>query len=79
MEVPATVKKSLWEALKALLSLVALWGLIPVPHLLHLLILHWSVLWVPLRACISEVASVTTLEANITHLSIGSIRPCWSA
>jgi hypothetical protein len=48
----------------ALLSLVALRGLIPVPHLLHLLVLHWGVWRVPLRACIGIVTKLSTLEAS---------------
>jgi hypothetical protein len=48
----------------ALLSIVGLRGLIPVPHLLHLLVLHWGVWRVPLRARVGIVTKLSTLEAS---------------
>jgi hypothetical protein len=48
----------------ALLSLVGLRGLIPIPRLLHLLVLHWSVWGVPLRARVGIVTKLSALEAS---------------
>jgi hypothetical protein len=48
----------------ALLSLVGLRGLILVPHLLHLLVLHWCVWRVPLRARVGIVTKLSTLETS---------------
>lgn len=47
----------------------ALWGLIFTPHLLHLLVLHWSVLGIPLGPSIGIVTNLSTLEASVVHLS----------
>jgi hypothetical protein len=48
----------------ALLSLVGLQGLIPIPHLLHLLVLHWGVWRVPLWASVGIVTKLSALEAS---------------
>jgi hypothetical protein len=56
----------------ALLSLVGLRGLIPAPHLLHLLVLHWCVWMVPLWANVGIVTKLSALEAS----SGGGIRRC---
>ena len=63
----------------ALLPLVALRDLVPIPRLLHLLILHWSVGHVSLGASISVVTSLTTLEASVARGGVRRIGPCWSA
>jgi hypothetical protein len=47
-----------------MLSLVGLRGLIPVPHLLHLLVLHWCVWGVSLRGSVGVVTKLSTLEAS---------------
>ena len=61
---------------KALLSLVTLWGLVSVPHLLRWLTLHWSVGSVPLGASIGIMTSFSTLE---TSDASGGAGPCWGA
>jgi hypothetical protein len=48
----------------ALLFLVSLRGLIPIPHLLHLLVLHWHVWRVPLWARVGIVTMLSALEAS---------------
>jgi hypothetical protein len=51
----------------ALLPLVALRGLVPIPHLLYLLVLQWGVRSSPLGAIIGIVANLPTLVATIAH------------
>ena len=60
----------------ALLSLIALWSLVPIPHLLHLLTLHWGVWSIPLGTGICIMPILSTLEANGTSWGAG---PHWGA
>jgi hypothetical protein len=55
------------------LSLVGLRGLIPAPHLLHLLVLHWGVWRVPLLANVGIVTKLSALEES----SSGRVRRCY--
>jgi hypothetical protein len=50
-----------------LLSLVALRGLVPIPHLLHLLVLHRSVRGDLLGVVVGIVTNLPTLVAVLTH------------
>jgi hypothetical protein len=50
-----------------LLSLVALRGLVPIPHLLHLLVLHRSVRGDLLGVVVGIVTNLPTLVAVVTH------------
>jgi hypothetical protein len=50
-----------------LLSLVALRGLVPIPHLLHLLVLHRSARSVPLRTGISIMPNLSTFKAIVAR------------
>jgi hypothetical protein len=50
-----------------LLSLVALRGLVPIAHLLHLLVLHRIVRGGPLGAVVDIVTNLPTLVAAFTH------------
>jgi hypothetical protein len=57
-----------------LLPLVALRGLVPAPHLLHLLVLHGGAWGVPLRTGISIMPNPSTLEASAAR---GGVRCTW--
>ena len=58
------------------LSLVALWGLVPTPHLLTL---HWSTLGVSLGVVVGKVTSLSTLKASVAHRGVGRTRSHWSS
>jgi hypothetical protein len=50
-----------------LLSLVALRGLVPIPHLLRLLVLHRGAWRVPLRTSISIMPNLSTFKTAIAR------------
>jgi hypothetical protein len=50
-----------------LLSFVALRGLVPAPHLLHLLVLHRGAWGVPLRIGISLMPNLSTFKASVAR------------
>jgi hypothetical protein len=50
-----------------LLSLVTLRGLVPIPHLLHLLVMHRSARSVPLRTSISIMPNLSTFKTIVSR------------
>jgi hypothetical protein len=50
-----------------LLPLVALWGLVPTPQLLHLLVLHRGDRRVPLGTGISKMSNLSTFKATVAR------------
>ena len=63
----------------ALLYLVALWGLVPIPHLLRLLTLHGGSRGGPLGAVVGIVANFPTLIASVAHRIVRCVGPHWGA
>ena len=55
----------------ALLSLGALWGLVPTPYLLTL---HWGILGASLGTVVGKMAGLSTLEAGFMNRSVGHTR-----
>jgi hypothetical protein len=58
-----------------LLSLVALRGLVPIPHLLHLPVLHRGARGVPLRTGISIMPNLSTFKAIVARESVRCTGP----
>jgi hypothetical protein len=58
----------------ALLSLIALRGLVSIPHLLTL---HWGILDASLGTVVSIVTSLSTLKASISNRSAACTRSPW--
>jgi hypothetical protein len=58
-----------------LLPLVALRGLVPAPHLLHLLVLHMGAWGVPLRTGMSIMPSLSTFKASVVRGGVGYTGP----
>jgi hypothetical protein len=54
------------------MSLIGLWGLIAIPPLLHLLVLHWGTWGLPLGTHIGIVTKITTPEAS----TVGGVGRC---
>jgi hypothetical protein len=58
-----------------LLPLVALQGLVPIPHLLHLLVLHKGARGVPLRTGISIMPNLSTFKATVARRGVRCTGP----